>query len=101
MSLKICGQAGANGRAQVGVKQGYTLSLTLFGLFFDDLCSQLQSDCPSAGVECQGTRIPSLFYANDVALLLASALGHQQLLDSVQPFVLPMALPSASPKQRS
>ena len=86
MSMKICGRAGATGTAQVGVRQGCPLSPTLFGLFFDDLYSQLQSDCPSAGVECRGTRIPSLFYADDVALLSASAQGLQQLLDSMQSF---------------
>ena len=80
MSMKICGRAGATGTAQVGVRQGCPLSPTLFGLFFDDLCSQLQSDCPSAGVECRGSRIPSLFYADDVALLSAFAQGLQQLL---------------------
>ncbi|RYX77941.1 reverse transcriptase family protein, partial [bacterium] len=84
MSMKICGRAGATGTAQVGVRQGCPLSPTLFGLFFDDLYSQLQSDCPSAGVECRGTRIPSLFYADDVALLWASAQGLQQMLDSMQ-----------------
>ena len=83
MSMKICGRAGATGTAQVGVRQGCPLSPTLFGLFFDDLYSQLQSDCPSAGVECRGNRIPSLFYADDVALLSASAQGLQQLLDSM------------------
>ena len=86
MSMKICGRAGATGTAQVGVRQGFPLSPTLFGLFFDDLHSQLQSDCPSAEVECRGKRIPSLLYADDVALLSASAQGLQQLLDSMQSF---------------
>ena len=73
---------------------------TLFGLFFDDLHSQLQSDCPSAGVECRGTRIPSLFYADDVALLSASAQGLQQLLDSMQSFCVANGLTISIPKKR-
>lgn len=98
MSMKICGRAGATGTAQVGVRQGCPLSPTLFGLFFDDLYSQLQSDCPSAGVECRGTRIPSLFYADDVALLSASAQGLQQLLDSMQSFCAANGLTISIPK---
>ena len=58
MSMKIAGNSGATGTAQVGVRQGCPLSPTLFGIFFDDLHSRLQSDCPLAGVECQGLRVP-------------------------------------------
>ena len=39
-----------------------------------------------AGVQCRGSRIPSLFYADDVALLSASAQGLQSLLDSMRSF---------------
>lgn len=91
------------GRCQaVGLRQGCPLSptWTLSDLFVDDLHSQLQSDYPSAGVECRGTRIPSLFYADDVAFLLALAQGFQQLLDSIKGFLLRVAPPSASPQQR-
>ena len=101
MSMKICGRAGATGTAQVGVRQGCPLSPTLFGLFFDDLYSQLQSDCPSspsAGVECRGTRIPSLFHADDVALFSASAQGLQQLLDSMKSFCAANGLTISIPK---
>ena len=66
--------------AQVYVRQGCHLSPTLFGLSCDERYRQLQSDCPSAGVECQGTHIPCLFYADDFALLPALADGLQQLL---------------------
>ena len=57
-----------------------------------------QSDCPSAGVECRGTRIPSSFYADDVALLSASAQGLQQLLDSMQSFYAANGLTISIPK---
>ena len=49
-------------------------------------------------MECRGTRIPSLFYANDVALLLASAQGLQQLLDSMQSFCAANGLTISIPK---
>ena len=86
MSMRVCGSSGASGTARVGVRQGCPLSPTLFGLFFDDLCSHLQAECPLAGVQCRGSRIPSLFYADDVALVSASAQGLQSLLDSMQSF---------------
>ena len=84
MSMNICGKAGAIDTAQVlkGLKQGSPASF--FGLFFDDLYSQLKSGCPSAGAECRVTRIPNLFYADKIALLAASAQGLQQLLGSMQ-----------------
>ena len=86
MSKKVCGSSGASGTAQVGVRQGCRLRPTLFGLLFDDLCGHLQAECPRAGVQCRGSRIPSLYHANDVALLSASAHGLQSLLDSMQSF---------------
>ena len=92
MSMKVCGSSGASGTAQVGVRQGGPMSPTLFGVFFDDLCGHLQAECPLAGVQCQGSRIPSLFYADDVALLSASAQGLQSLLDSMQSFYAAIAL---------
>ena len=98
MSIKICGKAGATGTAQVGVRQGCPLSPMLVGLFFDDLYSQLQSDCPSAGVECQGPCISSSFNADDVALLSASAQGLQRLLHFMQLFCAANGLVISIPK---
>ena len=98
MSMKISGKSGATGTAQVGVRQGCPLSPTLFGIFFDDLYSQLQSDCPLAGIECRGIRVPGLFYADDVALLSASAEGLQQLLDTMQAFCVANGLTISIPK---
>ena len=89
MSLEICSKAGGSGTAKVEVRQGCPLSPTLLCLFFDDPYSQHQSNCPSAGAECQGTSSPSLFYlfyADDVALLLALAQGLQQLLNLMKSF---------------
>lgn len=80
VSITICGKAVAAGPALVRVRQGCPLSPAPFGLFFDNTCSQLQTECPSAGFEYLGPCIPSLFYADDVALLSALA-QHLQLLD--------------------
>ena len=98
MSMKVSGKSGATGTAQVGVRQGCPLSPTLLGIFFDDLSSKLHSDCPLAGIECQGIRVPGLFYADDVALLSASAEGLQQLLDTMQAFCVANGLTISIPK---
>ena len=62
------------------------MSPALSGIFFHNLYDHLQAECPTAGVQCQGNRIPSLFCADDVALLSALAQGLQSLLDSMQSF---------------
>ena len=86
MSMKISGSSGASGTARVGVRQDYSLSPTLFGIFFDSLDAHLQAKSAAAGVECHGVRVPGLFYADDVALLSPLAQGLQQLLDTMQSF---------------
>ena len=68
-------------------------------------CSSI-FDSPSAEIDCRGRHIrhiSSLLYADDVALLsaLEATQGLQQLLDSCNDSVQPMASPSASPKKVS
>ena len=53
---------------------------------------------PSVGVECRGTCINSKFYADDIALLSASAQGLQQLLDSMLSFRAGNGLTISIPK---
>ena len=96
--ITICGKAGATGTAQAGVRQERPLSPTLFRRFFDELYSQLQSGCSLAYVECRGTCIPSLLYADDLALLSASAQGLLRLLAPSSHSVLRLASATASPE---
>ena len=98
MSMKISGSYGASSTARVGVRQGYPLSPTLFGIFFDSLHTKLQAESAAAGVECRGARVPGLFYADDVALLSPSAQGLQQLLDTMQSFCSTNGLTISIPK---
>ena len=72
----------------------------LFGIFCVDLHSQLQSDCQSAGIECRGTCIPSLFYADDDTVLSALAQDLHQLLNAMQSFCAGNGLTISIPEKK-
>ena len=93
LSMKVAGTAGEPQLQRMGVRQGCSLSPTLFGLFFDDLHEQLHLRAPAAGVQLRsGKWVSSLVYADDVVLLSWSASGLQLLLDSMNRFCLGMSL---------
>ena len=87
LAMKVGGTAGAPLAQQNGVRQGYPLSPTLFGIFFDGLHAHLDHTAPHAGVQLgSGRWVSSLVYADDVVLMSWSAVGLQQLLDGMHGF---------------
>ena len=97
--MKVCGRAGATGTAQVGVRQGCPLSPTLFGVFFNDLHSQLQSDCPSAELSVGANAFPA--YSTPMTLHCSRHL-HRDCSSCWTPCSRSeqqMASPSASPNK--
>lgn len=65
MSMKVTRSSRAKATAQLGVREGRS---TMFHTCFDDICCHLQADHLLAAVRCQGSRILSLFYADDMDL---------------------------------
>ena len=53
-----------------GVRQGDSLSPTLFSLFINDLATDLKST--NGGIEINGIKIHCLFYADDIAIIAQS-----------------------------
>nr|MDZ8100253.1 reverse transcriptase family protein [Nostoc sp. DedSLP01] len=65
----------------VGVPQGAVLSPALYNTFIDGIARALEADPRGFGAVAHGIRIPSLLYADDIALFAHSAEQLQQMLD--------------------
>jgi hypothetical protein len=64
-----------------GVKQGDTLSPTMFGIFINDIVDDVKS--VNVGIKIDGHNICILLYADDIVLLSETEEGLQKLLDKV------------------
>ena len=69
----------------IGVKQGCTLSPTLFNSFLNDLPGHLGFDGTDP-VDILGQRVNCLMYADDIVLLSTSKQGMQNSLDKLQEY---------------
>jgi len=69
--------------ANQGVKQGDSLSPTLFNIFVDDIGKYLDTNLTSA-VNLNGKKVNHLLYADDLLLISEYADGLQNSLDSLQ-----------------
>ena len=68
-----------------GIKQGCSLSATLFGIYIDEL-SEYIDGIGGPGGSLVGVLIPLLLYADDVVLIVDSLEGLQRHLDALQAF---------------
>ena len=69
------------------MKQGCPLSPTLFGIFLDGLPRYIARYCPHLGPTLSdGSQLPALLYADDVALLATSPADLQSLIDCAAAF---------------
>lgn len=74
-----------------GVKQGCSLSPTLFNIYIDDLAKSLEeSDIP--GLTLSDTQVKCLLFADDLILLAPSKEALRQQLDHLQSFCQTWAL---------
>ena len=64
-----------------GVKQGDTLSPTMFNIYINDIVPEVKS--VNEGINFNGTNICILLYADDIVLLSENEEGLQKMLDKV------------------
>ena len=63
----------------IGVKQGCKMSTSLFNIYINDLCTEINK--LQCGIKIGEDRIALLMYADDLVLVADSALRLQQMLD--------------------
>ena len=81
VAVRVQGQRGPALQSQTGVKQGCPLSPTLLGLLADGLHRSLQHAAAASGVQLTpALSVTDLGYADDFALLSATAEGLQALI---------------------
>jgi len=73
-------------RCLMGVKQGCSLSPTLFGLYVDGLEKHLLETADIDAPTLMGVMVPLLLYADDLILMSESASGLQKQLDAIASF---------------
>ncbi len=64
-----------------GVKQGDTMSPTIFGIFINDIVDGIKS--VNIGINIDAINVCILLYADDIVLLSETEEGIQKLLDKV------------------
>ena len=67
--------------SESGVKQGDTLSPTLFNIYINDIVQEVKST--GQGIFIEGDNICILIYADDIVLISESEQGLQQMLQKV------------------
>ena len=72
-------------QSTIGVKQGFPLSPTLFGIYVDEISDYIDRT-GNIGAQLAGTWIPLLLYADDIVLILDSPEGMQRHLDTLHTF---------------
>ncbi len=77
----FCDNNNNNNNTKAVLKQGDSLSPTMFGIFINDMFEDVKS--VNIGIEIDGHNICILLYADDIVLLIDTEEGLQKLLDKV------------------
>ena len=67
--MRVNGVTGDSQAPSMGLRQGCSLSATLFGPFIDGLHHYLETAVPTAGNQILQMRLSELVYADDICLL--------------------------------
>ena len=70
----------------IGIRQGDSLSPTLFNCFINDLALEVKRQ--HSGVNCNGVKCPILLYADDLALIAETENDLQDMLNTVSDWCL-------------
>jgi hypothetical protein len=65
----------------MGVRQGDTLSPTLFGVFVNDLIDEIKS--LQLGIPLDDAKVSTLFYADDIVVMAESETDLQNMLNKI------------------
>ena len=79
--IKINGMLSNSFESNVGVKQGYVMSPTLFNIYLSDICNIFNDDC--APVSLKNSKLNCLLYADDMVLISQNAFGLQECLNKI------------------
>ena len=82
----------------MGLKQGYPLSATLFGLFIDGLRHHLQTLAQQAGMQVLFMRVGKLVHADEWYLMAASRIHLQALIDALATYCRALHTEISDPK---
>ncbi len=100
--INISGRLGPSQPSKTGLKQGWRLSPTLFGLFADGLHRYLKANCPELGVHVDGgDKLSILGYAYYFVLLADGAEGLQQLIDATAYFCVAIGMVNSVPEKKA
>ena len=85
--MKVSGNSGGSKVQLMSVRQGFPLSPTLFGIFFDGLHEHMRAVAAEAGLLLgSGCQVPFLCNADDVVLHSDDSQSLQHLIDSMPGF---------------
>ena len=86
LSMRVSGFSGEGKTPSMGLRQGFPLSATLFGLFIDGLHHYQETVAPAAGIQIEHMRLRGLVYAEIVCLTAFSPEQLQALIDALSSY---------------
>ncbi len=75
-------------KSQTGVRQGDSLSRTLFDIYVNDICNLFDASCDP--MTFNPFHINCMFYGDDLVLLSKTKIGLQHFLDRLKDFTMTM-----------
>ena len=100
LSTSVNGVTGDSQTPSMGLRQGCSLSATLFGLFIDGLHHYLEAAVPTAGIRILQMQLRELVYADDICLLASSPEQLQALIAVLASYCAILQMTISVPKTK-